>query len=208
VAYLHQSTRCVTDVTDEALVGHARDGDAAAFTILVERHSRAVYRAVLAALPDGTEADDVSQDVWVTVHRRLGSFRGEARFRTWLLAIAWRKALDRRRSLRRWTRMLVTEAGDALDGLRAATRQDRSGAHVARAHSPEQLLLDAEKDAAVRMLIQSLPRRLRDPLLLAGTQEASYAEIADLLDIPIGTLKWRVAEARRVLREKLARLGY
>ncbi|MPZ21507.1 MAG: sigma-70 family RNA polymerase sigma factor, partial [Luteitalea sp.] len=183
MVHLHQSTGCVTDVTDEELVGHAGQGDEAAFATLVERHSRAVYRAVLAALPDGSEADDVAQDVWVMVYRRLASFRGEARFRTWLLAIAWRKALDRRRSLHRWMRTLVTEAGDGLDGLRATT-QHPSGAHVARAHSPEQLLLDAEKDAAVRKLIQSLPRRLRDPLLLAGTQEASYAEIADLLDIP------------------------
>ncbi|MGH9162849.1 MAG: RNA polymerase sigma factor [Vicinamibacteraceae bacterium] len=195
-------------MTDDELVGHAREGDADAFATLVERHRRAVYRAVLAALPDGTEADDVAQDVWVTVHRRLASFRGEARFRTWLLAIAWRKALDRRRSLRRWMRTLVTEAGDALDGLKAATPGNPGGAHAARAHSPEQVLLDAERDAVVRKLIQSLPPRLRDPLLLAGLQEASYTEIADLLDIPIGTLKWRVAEARRVLREKLARLGY
>ena len=198
----------MTDVTDDELVGHARQGDADAFAMLVERHSRAVYRAVLAALADGTEADDVAQEVWVTVHRRLGSFRGEAGFRTWLLAIAWRKALDRRRSLRRWMRAVVTEAGDALDGLKAATAGHARGAHVARAHSPEQVLLDAEKDAVVRKLIRSLPRRLRDPLLLAGAREASYTEIADLLHIPIGTLKWRIAEARRVLREKLARLGY
>ncbi|MPY87642.1 MAG: sigma-70 family RNA polymerase sigma factor [Luteitalea sp.] len=206
--HVHQSTGCVTAVTDAELVGRARHGDAAAFAALVERHGRAVYRAVLAALPDAAEADDVAQEAWVTVHRRLASFRGEASFRTWLLAIAWRKALDRRRSVRRWLRVVVTGADDAFDGSRAGRVAANSRGHIAPASSPEQLLLAAEQETVVRKLIRSLPRRLRDPLLMAGTRDATYEEIATVLDIPVGTLKWRVSEARKVLREKLARLGY
>ena len=65
-------------------------------------------RAALAALGSPAEADDVAQDAFVMAYRKLGSFRGEAAFRTWLLAIAWRKALDRRKSLARWLKLTVT----------------------------------------------------------------------------------------------------
>jgi RNA polymerase sigma-70 factor (ECF subfamily) len=69
-------------------------------------------------------------------------------------------------------------------------------------------LLSRERDRVVARMIRSLPSRLRDPLLLAATGEHRYEEIAAVLDIPLGTVKWRVAEARRVLREKLARVGF
>src|SRR5262249_36662463 len=89
-------------VTDAALVERARAGDAEAFGELVDRHRDAVFRAALAALRDRAEADDAAQDAFLLAYRRLSTFRGESSFRTWILSIAWRAALDRRRSWRRW----------------------------------------------------------------------------------------------------------
>jgi RNA polymerase sigma-70 factor (ECF subfamily) len=76
------------------------------------------------------------------------------------------------------------------------------------ARSQEQGLARDELHQAVKQLIGTLPRKLRDALLLAGSGEYSYDQIGRMLDIPVGTVKWRVSEARRVLKKKLVALGY
>jgi RNA polymerase sigma-70 factor (ECF subfamily) len=74
--------------------------------------------------------------------------------------------------------------------------------------TPEQSAASEEIHRDVLRLIRSLPSRLRDPLLLSASGRYSYEELSDILDIPTGTVKWRVSEARRLLRAKLARLGH
>ena len=101
-------------MTDADLVARAREGDDSAFGELVERHRAAVFRATLAALGSHAEADDAAQDAFVLAYKRLDGFRGDASFKTWLLAIAWRQAISRRRSVRRWWRRLG--ASPAPDG--------------------------------------------------------------------------------------------
>jgi RNA polymerase sigma-70 factor (ECF subfamily) len=75
------------------------------------------------------------------------------------------------------------------------------------ARSQEDDLASRELQRTLRRLIQSLPRKLRDALLLAGSGEYSYEQIAKMLGVPVGTVKWRVSEARRVLKQKLAAVG-
>jgi RNA polymerase sigma-70 factor (ECF subfamily) len=186
-------------VSDEELASQAASGDDGAFGALVERHGTSVYRACLAALGTPSDAEDAAQEAFLLAHRRLGSFRGEARFKTWLLAIAWRRALDHRRSLLRRLRRFVS--GDAQEGRGWLDRP-------APARDPEGALLDAELAGHVRRLVGRLPAKLRDPLLLSAAGEHSYEEMAEILDVPAGTLKWRVSEARRLLKRRLAELGY
>ena len=76
------------------------------------------------------------------------------------------------------------------------------------ATAPDDELLARERDRVIAQMIRSLPARLRDPFLLAATGEHRYEDIARMLGIPVGTVKWRMLEARRVLREKLERLGF
>lgn len=192
------------EATDLDLVRLAQAGDAEAFGELVERNRRAVFRAALACVRSPAEADDVAQEVFVAAYRKLGAFRGDAQFRTWLLAITWRKAVDRRKSVVRWLKRTVSSgAGDADDppgdALERVASSDRS---------QEQSAADAELQRNVARLIGTLPKKLRDALLLAGTGEHTYTEMGEMLGIPVGTVKWRVAEARRVLRMKMMALGY
>jgi RNA polymerase sigma-70 factor, ECF subfamily len=188
-------------VTDLELVERARRGDPDAFGVLVERHHRAALRAAVAALGAVADADDAVQDAWIAARGRLADFRGDAAFRTWLLAIVWRKAADRRRGVGRWLRRLVSiDAGDEA-GTRPAL------GFVAPGPSPERAALDGEQRQTVARLLRALPPKLRDPLLLAGSGDYSYDEIASMLAIPVGTVKWRVSEARKQLRVKLTRLG-
>ena len=102
------STVCVTDAE---LVALARQGDHEAFGELVTRHQTAVYRAALAAVGSPAEAEDASPDAFVSAYRRLGSFRGDASFKTWLLTIAWNHAINRRRRLTRWPAAVLRSDG-------------------------------------------------------------------------------------------------
>lgn len=184
---------------DWPLVRRAQSGDVEAFGKLVDRHRRAVVRTAMAALGSASDADDVAQETFVTVHQKLPGFRGDATFRTWLLAITWRKALDRRKSVTRWVRRLASNvAEDAAPIVEQVAATGRS---------QEDAMLASELQAELKSLIATLPRKLRDALLLAGSGDYSYAEIAATLRIPIGTVKWRVSEARKVLKQKLAAKG-
>jgi RNA polymerase sigma-70 factor (ECF subfamily) len=195
-------------VTDLELVERARKGDSDAFGVLVERHHRAALRAAVTALGRPDDADDAVQEAWIAARDRLDGFRGDAAFRTWLLAIVWHKATDRRRGVMRWLSRLV--ALDSGGGQPAEMGSAAPLALVAAAAtpSPERAALDGERQRAIARLVRALPARLRDPLLLVGSGDYSYDDVAAMLATPVGTVKWRVSEARRQLRVKLTRLGY
>jgi len=183
-------------VSDAELVARARQGDTAAFGELVDRYRAAVYRAAQAALGSASEAEDVAQEAFLAAYQKMGTYRGEASFKTWLLTIAWRRALGRRRRLASlWRRFVPGDPPDSAPPGRSSRTQEGA-------------LIQAEMAGHVQRLVRALPARLRDPLLLCASGEQTYHEIASVLGIPEGTLKWRVAEARRQLKERLGRLGY
>lgn len=191
-------------VTDLELVERAQRGDSDAFGILVERHHRAALRAAVAALGAADDADDAVQDAWMAARDRLAGFRGDAAFRTWLLAIVWHKATDRRRGVGRWVRRLVSmDAEDEAPGAGVPAL-----AFAADGPSPERAALDGEQQRTIGRLVRALPAKLRDPLVLVGSGDYSYDDVAAMLATPVGTVKWRVSEARRQLRVKLTRLGF
>ncbi len=183
------------------LLERARAGDAAAFSEIVRQYQMPVYRAALAALGSPADAEEAAQDAFAAAFRRLDTFRGESSLKTWLVAIGWRKALTRRRRLR-LLRMRATPAFDRAEGPDPleTVADTRPGAHA--------VLLAEDLRQQLRRLIRTLPAKLRDPLLLIASGNYSYEEAAAILRVPAGTAKWRVSEARRVLREKLRSLGY
>lgn len=189
---------------DLELVRRAQAGDVDAFGELVERNRRAVFRAALAGVGSAAEADDITQDAFVTAFQKLNGFRGEASFRTWLLAITWRKAIDRRKSVTRWMQRLASPA----PGWDTGEEQDPMNHLASGEQSQEDELLTSDLQRRLQSLIASLPRKLRDALLLAGSGDHSYDEIGRMLKVPTGTVKWRVSEARKVLRHKMAAMGY
>jgi RNA polymerase sigma-70 factor (ECF subfamily) len=188
---------------DFLLVRRAQAGDVDAFSELIDRNRRAVFRAAMAGVGSAAEADEVAQDAFMTAFQKLGTFRGEASFKTWLLAITWRKAIDRRKRIGRWVQRLAgrqsNEFGQEWDVVERLPSDDRS---------QEDALMTVDLQRALRTLIASLPRKLRDPLLLACSGDYSYEQIAEMLRIPLGTVKWRVSEARKVLKQKLTAIGY
>jgi RNA polymerase sigma-70 factor, ECF subfamily len=179
------------------LVALARTGDRAAFGRLLEDHLSAARRLALAAVGQAMDADEAVQEASVAAWTRLDALQDPAAFRGWFMRIVWRKAIDRRRSLRSW-----------FDRFASAAPGEQPIEFVAAAPSPDAQLISRELAAAIAQVVRALPRKLRDPFLLAMSGDHRYEEIALMLGIPIGTVKWRISEARRVIRMKLERLGH
>jgi RNA polymerase sigma-70 factor (ECF subfamily) len=178
---------------ERALVAAAATGDREAFGELVLLHERVVVRTALAALGRQADAEDVAQDAFLLAWRKLPHFRGDASFRTWLLTIVWRLALAKRRLRQRWWQRFVPVAGGGDDAERFVARlaSDEPG--------PEEQAIDRSRARETAAAIARLSPKLRDTLLLATSGEHSYDDIGRVLGVATGTVKWRVAEARRLV---------
>jgi len=179
------------------LVVLARTGDRAAFGRLIEEHLGPARRLALAAVGQAMDADEAVQEAAVAAWLRLDALHEPAAFRGWFMRIVWRKALDRRRSVRSWFARFQSAPvdGPPLD-------------FAASDPSPDAQLMSRELALAIAQVVQALPRKLRDPFLMAASGDHRYEEIALVLRIPVGTVKWRISEARRLIRMKLDRLGH
>jgi RNA polymerase sigma-70 factor (ECF subfamily) len=181
-----------------SLLSRARAGERDAFGDLVTPHLPLARRVALAAVGRPADADEAVQDASIAAWLHLGSLERETAFRAWFLRIVWRKALDRRRSLRAWMTRFVQDPGPGEAWWPTP---------VSPEPGPEELFVGTELERAAARVVRTLPRRLRDPFLLAASGDHKYDEIAALLGIPVGSVKWRVSEARKLIRLKLERLG-
>jgi len=187
------------DIATLRLVELARSGDRAAFGRLIEDHLGAARRLALAAVGQPSDADEAVQEASLVAWQRLDALKEPGAFRAWFMRIVWRKALDRRRSVKTWLeRFGVAPADPEAPIIEPATSDP----------DPDAQLLSKELERAIRQVIRTLPKRLRDPFLLAASGDHRYEEIAELLGSPVGTVKWRISEARRLIRLKLDGLGY
>jgi RNA polymerase sigma-70 factor (ECF subfamily) len=176
----------------------ARRGDRDAFGRLVRRHHRRVYAAALHILGNHSDADDATQEAFVRAYRRLAAFDGRADFFTWLYRIAVNTALNALRSGKR---------GAALHQRSGAEAAHVGGRPEALGHgppSPAQRTEHAGEVARVLDAVAELSPALRVTLVLATVEELPHKQIAEILQIPEGTVAWRVNEARRLLKLRLA----
>jgi RNA polymerase sigma-70 factor (ECF subfamily) len=196
------------DAETTRLARQAQAGSAEAFCALVDLHQRAARRVAATALGQSPDVDEAVQDACITAWQRIDRLEDPAAFKAWLLRITWRKALDRRRSVVGWLKRFAVPPGF----LARPSFSEGGSPAIDRLADPailaDEQLLSRERDLVVTQMIRSLPPRLRDPFLLAATGEHRYEDIAAMLSLPVGTVKWRIAEARRLLREKLARVGF
>jgi RNA polymerase sigma-70 factor (ECF subfamily) len=182
---------------DAELVERWQAGDARAFETLVGRHQRRVFSLVFRMLGNREEAEDVTQEAFLALHRHGHRFRGEARFSTFVYRVAANAALNRRRSLgRRRARE------DAL-----ALRQDAGDDLPSGPRDPEDAAAGGQIQARVQRALLELPGDLRAAIVLYDIEGQSYGEIAQALRIPEGTVKSRIHRARSALREHLRSLA-
>ncbi len=176
---------------ESALLKRCREGDEAAFAQLVAEQQDYIYTLARRILRDPEEAADLTQEVFLHVWQGLPLFRGEARFRTWLYRIVVNHCLNRLRQMRREGKMV------SLDGIRPW--QPTSGEDLAVA------AWKGERRAFIWEQVERLPLPYRLVLNLFYQEELSCKEIAEVLNLPVGTVKTHLYRARQALAEVLPR---
>jgi RNA polymerase sigma-70 factor, ECF subfamily len=176
---------------DTQLVTASQQGDQDAFASLVQRHQRRVFTMALRMLQDYEEASEITQEAFLAAWMGLPSFRGEARFATWLYRIAYNCALKQLERRKRERLLLV--AIEAKQILEDVNEQKQA----------EDILELRARQAIIREQLEKLPTKYRIVLILRHIQEMTYEEMADILTIPIGTIKTHLFRARHLLKERL-----
>lgn len=178
----------------------AQRGDLDAFRQLIEMFQDRVFRVVNAVLHcDRATAEDLSQEVFLRVHRGLPGFDGAVRFGTWLHAIAMNVAISEHRRRRALKRNRRTTSIDApLPGTDDLRHEPHS-----REIEPGERAHHNEFAARVRDCVRELPDEFRDAVILRDMQDLSYEEIASILQLPPGTVRSRIHRGRLLLQQML-----
>lgn len=175
---------------DSLWIEQALDGDVDAFGQLVTKYQNRLFSSMVHFLRDEVEAEDVVQEAFVLSFTRLGSFRSHSSFYTWLYRIAFNTAISRRRRQR--PRVSVerdlAEAGASLDG---------------HGPKPGQRLETVERAEVLMAALEQLTPEHRAILLLREMDDMGYEEIAETLELPIGTVRSRLHRARCQLKEEM-----
>lgn len=179
---------------DQRLVSMAQNGDLDAFNQIVERHQRAVYATCLRMLRDPQLAEDATQDAFVRAWSAIASFRGGI-VRPWLLRIATNRTYDILRSRAR-------RPAQSLDAQPYEIEPDWSTQVPASEH-PEEFSTRGELSDLLQAALSSLPEDQRLAIVLSDVQGYGYDEIAEVMDIAVGTVKSRISRGRSRLREYL-----
>ncbi|HYX70387.1 MAG TPA: sigma-70 family RNA polymerase sigma factor [Terriglobales bacterium] len=173
-----------------------------AFEQIVAAHQQRIYRLLITLLRDADAAQTLTQECFLRAYRKRAGFRGEAGVGTWLTHIAVNLARDhgRSRARRFWEQILGREGREDAES-QAERLPDR-------APSPERSLLARESTATVWALAAELPGRQREVFLLRFAEEMSLEEIAQALDLEVGTVKAHLFRAVTVMRRRLEELGW
>lgn len=177
---------------DRRLITETLDGRTDAFGDLVRRYQDRLYNAVYRVVDHPDDALDVVQDAFVNAYSSLGSFKGDAEFYTWLYRIAFNTAISQRRKRRTLISLESTRDGEAIDPPDQSD-ETRPGAALER----------AEGEAVLQEALNRLSPEHRSVLVLKDIEGLKYEQIADVLDVPIGTIRSRIHRARLELKELL-----
>jgi len=173
-----------------AVIDACRRGESDAFAALFELHRDRVYSIALRFSGDPSVALDITQETFLKLLSKIGEFRGEASFESWLYRLVVNGCLDHRRAGRRWSPI--------LDGWLGVLR--------ASGESVLQQLLRSEVQENVQQVVAKLPPELRIVVILRYTEQLSYDEIAEILGCPQGTVASRLNRAHKLLERRLAGL--
>lgn len=184
-----------TPGTDEIIVQRALTGDAEAFGEIVRRWERRIFALAYGMLGREEDARDATQETFLAAFRNLRGFRGEAKVSSWLHRIAVNQCITRQRQAR-----VRSEA--ALED-----EQDKDATSFATPvhYSPYRVVEGRQETVAVRRAINSLPLELRQVVIMKEFEELTFREIADVLDLPLSTVKSRLYTAMKQLQLRLQR---
>jgi len=186
----------VNAIPDQTLIDQCLAGRREAFGQLVERYQHRLYHGLLHALGSAEDAQDIAQEAFVHAFEKLSSFKGEAAFYSWLFRIALNASVSARRKTRRMSASVET-------------RRDESGLEPTDenpASEPSYAMDVSDRQRLVRQALSELSEEFRTALVLKEMDGMSYEEIAEVIEVPLGTVRSRIHRARLELRAKLSML--
>ena len=182
-----------TEQEEANLVAASKRGNQDSFAQLVQQHQRRVFNLVFRMLQQYEEANEVTQETFLAAWQGLPSFRGDARFSTWLYRIAYNCAL---KQLEQRKRDKAVQIGMQAEQLIANAGQE---------HRVDAELESHARQALVHEQLANLPAKYRVVLVLRHLQDMTYEEMAEILTMPVGTIKTHLFRARNLLKERLVK---
>jgi len=174
-------------------------GDANAFDTLANRYASDIYGLLFRITQDTEEASDLTQETFLSALKAISKFRGEADLKTWLFRIA----INESRNRFRWWKRRRRDVTISLDVTIGESNTPLSETFSSDALNPEEKTLRGEREKILREALNELPEIFREAVVLCDIEGLSYEEIAQTLEVNIGTVKSRIARGRDELRRKL-----
>ncbi len=183
---------------DRALIQAALNGDEKAYETLLSKYKNLVYTIMIKMVRNPQEAEDLTQEAFMKAFNSLASFNEEFAFSTWLMKIATNNCIDflRKKKLRTYSIHEPIQYKDEKVEIDIADTEP----------SPEKSLLQEERKKVLENAIKELPERYRYVIILRHKEEKSYEEIAEILNLPLGTVKAQIFRAREMLNKKLKQI--
>lgn len=181
---------------DAALIRRCQRGDFEAMNELIQAYQKHVFNLAFRLSGNYDDAQDIAQEAFIRVFNSINSFRGEANFSTWIYRIVTNVFLDERKKQRVRDHGSLDEYLELEDSSVARQIEDPSP-------GPEASVEQRERNEVVGQAVLALPENQRVMIALYHFQGRSYEEIADIMQLPIGTVKSRLNRARLALKEKL-----
>ncbi|MFP4052447.1 MAG: sigma-70 family RNA polymerase sigma factor [Phycisphaerae bacterium] len=185
---------------DASLVQQAKDGDMRAFGTLVAKYQHRIYNLVYRMCGRRADAEELAQDTFLKALERIHQFRGNSQFYTWLFRIAANLTISHRRRGGRVKFHSLTgpeEYNEAQSVALTAETAER------RNPSPDAVMMSGELSSQIMQALEELDDEFRIVVVLRDIEDMDYAGIAEILEVPIGTIKSRLHRARCILRDKL-----
>ena len=184
---------------EDGFIEKLKAGDAAAFDTLVTRYASDIYALLFRLTENAEEAGDLTQETFLSALKAVKKFRGEADLKTWLFRIA----INESRNRHRWWQRRRRDQTISLDAPYGTGETPLSETVSSRFDNPEQETLRREREQMLLKALNDLPDIFREAIVLCDIEGFSYEEIAQALQINIGTVKSRIARGREELRKKL-----
>lgn len=189
----------VRSFAEDEFIEKLKAGDAAAFDTLVTRYASDIFALLFRLTENREEAGDLTQETFLSALKAVKKFRGEADLKTWLFRIA----INESRNRHRWWQRRRRDQTVSLDAPYGASETPLSETVSSGFNDPEQETLRRERERMLIKALNDLPDIFREAVVLCDIEGFSYEEIAQTLEINIGTVKSRIARGREELRKKL-----
>lgn len=185
--------------SSSAFVEKLRSGDADAFDQLVVRYTPDVFAVAFRLTEDREEANDITQETFLSAVRGIAGFRGDSEVKTWLIRIA----INHSRNRFRWFKRRKRDRTISLESPIGEGRATEIDLIPDNGEDPEQATLCREREAAIARELRALPVAFREAVILCDVEGYSYEEVSSILGVGLGTVKSRIARGRSILRNRL-----